>query len=215
MNKKILSIIFTLFLAGLLSISCSNKDKTGPGDNGAGSTTIPENGTGINKSYRVYKFAPTESFPFILTDNNSQTQNLTSADNFQLSTSSKDANLQGANEGGILVKMPLLKTLGFTSDIIRIPPKNIVEGSGSSYTIHTSYIIDENPDNLITVELKSSKFNLTSNIEMDITLTKTTKVKDQEPKVETYNLKTTKATKFYQSNAQVTAIEGIVIDPKY
>ncbi|MEI0796724.1 hypothetical protein R4Q14_00130 [Brachyspira intermedia] len=29
MNKKLLSILFTLFLVGILSISCSNKDKTG------------------------------------------------------------------------------------------------------------------------------------------------------------------------------------------
>uniref|UniRef100_UPI003F4B0B60 hypothetical protein n=1 Tax=Brachyspira catarrhinii TaxID=2528966 RepID=UPI003F4B0B60 len=29
MNKKLFSILFTLFLAGILSVSCSNKDKTG------------------------------------------------------------------------------------------------------------------------------------------------------------------------------------------
>lgn len=29
MNKKLFSILFTLFLVGILSVSCSNKDKTG------------------------------------------------------------------------------------------------------------------------------------------------------------------------------------------
>ncbi|MEI0559468.1 hypothetical protein [Brachyspira intermedia] len=29
MNKKLFSILFTLFLVGILSLSCSNKDKTG------------------------------------------------------------------------------------------------------------------------------------------------------------------------------------------
>ena len=29
MNKKLFSILFTLFLAGILSVSCSNADKTG------------------------------------------------------------------------------------------------------------------------------------------------------------------------------------------
>ena len=28
MNKRLFSILFTLFLAGVLSVSCSNKDKT-------------------------------------------------------------------------------------------------------------------------------------------------------------------------------------------
>ena len=29
MNKRLFSILFTLFLVGILSVSCSNKDKTG------------------------------------------------------------------------------------------------------------------------------------------------------------------------------------------
>lgn len=33
MNKKLFSILFTLFLVGILSISCSNKDKTGSSSN--------------------------------------------------------------------------------------------------------------------------------------------------------------------------------------
>ncbi|OEJ13936.1 hypothetical protein BFL38_04145 [Brachyspira hampsonii] len=33
MNKKLFSILFTLFLAGILSVNCSNKDKTGSGGN--------------------------------------------------------------------------------------------------------------------------------------------------------------------------------------
>ena len=42
MNKKLLSILFTLFLAGILSVSCSNTDKTGSGE------TKP---TGIDSKY--------------------------------------------------------------------------------------------------------------------------------------------------------------------
>lgn len=33
MNKKLFSILFTLFLVGILSVSCSNKDKTGSSSN--------------------------------------------------------------------------------------------------------------------------------------------------------------------------------------
>lgn len=33
MNKKLFSILFTLFLVGALSVSCSNKDKTGSSSN--------------------------------------------------------------------------------------------------------------------------------------------------------------------------------------
>ena len=36
MNKKILSIIFSLFLVGVFSVSCSNSDKTGSVDNSKG-----------------------------------------------------------------------------------------------------------------------------------------------------------------------------------
>ena len=42
MNKKLLSILFTLFLVGVLSVSCSNADKTGSGE------TKP---TGIDSKY--------------------------------------------------------------------------------------------------------------------------------------------------------------------
>ena len=42
MNKKLFSILFTLFLVGILSVSCSNADKTGSGE------TKP---TGIDSKY--------------------------------------------------------------------------------------------------------------------------------------------------------------------
>ena len=42
MNKRLFSILFTLFLAGVLSVSCSNADKTGSGE------TKP---TGIDSKY--------------------------------------------------------------------------------------------------------------------------------------------------------------------
>ena len=42
MNKRLFSILFTLFLVGVLSVSCSNADKTGSGE------TKP---TGIDSKY--------------------------------------------------------------------------------------------------------------------------------------------------------------------
>ena len=42
MNKRLFSILFTLFLVGILSVSCSNADKTGSGE------TKP---TGIDSKY--------------------------------------------------------------------------------------------------------------------------------------------------------------------
>ena len=217
MNKKILSIIFTLFLAGLLSISCSNKDKTGPGDNGGGSSsglpTVTTDGEGVGSSYRQYKYAPTTDSPFTLTGNNAQ--NLTSANDFQLSRSSKDANLQGKYEGGILVKMPLLKTLGFTSDLIRILPENIVH-TAYGYDIHTLYVLNNTEEKLEYIELKGEKIKIATFLEMDevgVTLTKITKEKDKEAVTETYNLKG--RVKFSESSTSVTPIEGTPIDPSY
>ena len=40
MNKKLLSILFTLFLVGILSISCSNKDKTGSDSSSNGNIKV-------------------------------------------------------------------------------------------------------------------------------------------------------------------------------
>ena len=39
MNKKLLSLVSVLFLMSVLTVSCSNADKTGSGDNNSGSTT--------------------------------------------------------------------------------------------------------------------------------------------------------------------------------
>ena len=41
MNKKLLTIFLSLFLVGILSISCSNKDKTAP-DTSTPDTTTPK-----------------------------------------------------------------------------------------------------------------------------------------------------------------------------
>ena len=43
MNKKLFSILFILFLACILSVSCSNKDKTGSGGNVKIDTTYKGN----------------------------------------------------------------------------------------------------------------------------------------------------------------------------
>lgn len=194
MNKKILSIIFTLFLAGLLSISCSNKDTTGPGDNNGGGSTTPTiptgDGDGINSSYTQYKFFAGTDEPLILTLNDGTTKNITTKEEFQMSVSKNDPNLQDANAGGILIKMPALKKdIGFSSDVIRIPAKNILSESFSKYTIHTLYFL--NADKTIWVELKSNgSISINRELQMDVTLTKITAEKDKDPVTETYNLKT-------------------------
>lgn len=221
MNKKILSIIFTLFLAGILSISCSNKDKTGPGDNGGGSTsglpTPTTDGEGVGSSYRQYKYAPSSANKFILTPSEGEAINLTSENDFQLSTSSKDKNLQGKYEGGILIKMPLLKDLGFKSDLIRILPENIVNTT-YGYNIHTLYVLNNTEEKLEYVELKVTDLLLGTFIEINrngsITLTKTTKEKDKDAVTVTYTL-TFERTKNVQSANDVTAIDGTPIDPSY
>lgn len=42
MNKKLLTIFLSLFLVGILSVSCSNKDKTGAGDTSTPKTIDPK-----------------------------------------------------------------------------------------------------------------------------------------------------------------------------
>ena len=224
MNKKILSIIFTLFLAGLLSISCSNKDTTGPGDNnGGGSTTIPtipEDGTGINSSYAQYKFFAGTDEPLILTLNGGTTKNITTKEEFQMSVSKNDPNLQDENAGAILIKMPALKDIGFSSDVIRIPAKNILSESLSKYTIHTLYFL--NADKTIWVELKSNgPISINRELQMDVTLTKITAEKDKDPVTETYNLKTKSKIKNSDNMEMGSKVQPIdignaeIIDPNY
>ena len=232
MNKKIKTILFTLFVAGLLTVSCSNKDKTGPEDNGNGGNTPPPtsglptvtitDGEGIGSSYRQYKYNPTSDAAFVLTLNNSSTQNLTSESDFILSTSSKDPNLQGANEGGILIKMPKLTELGFTSDLIRILPKNIKRNPGYGYDIHAVYVINNtNPEERLEyVELQTTGIQFgNSFITMngDITLTKTTIVKEQDKDPVTtkviYALKKNKIKTIEKANS-VTPIAGTPVNPQ-
>ena len=232
MNKKILSIIFTLFLAGLLSISCSNKDKTGPGsDNGGGSTTttttIPtgiQDGEGVDTSNRQYKYASTTKYDGLeLTVDGKLDQTLTTQDKLQISVSERDPNLQDNYAGGVLIKMPLLKDLGFTSDLIRILPKNIKKIPAYGYDIHAVYVInDTNPEERLEyVELETTRINFNANFIMmngDITLTKTTIVKEQDKEPVTtkvvYALKENKIERIEVANS-VTPIpvEGNVIDP--
>ncbi|MEI0566349.1 hypothetical protein [Brachyspira pulli] len=220
MNKKIKTILFTLFVAGLLTVSCSSKDKTGPSsDNGGGTTGLPTvtitDGEGVGSSYRQYKYTSSSTYKLVLTLNGGQTQELSSETDFILSTSSKDPNLQEANEGGILIKMPKLTELGFTSDLIRIPAKNIVHGA-YGYDIHTLYVFSNTDEKLEYVELKAQNVKIATFLEIDevgITLTKTTKLKDQDAVTETYNIKG--RPKFAQSSNGVTAIDGTPVDPNY
>ncbi|WP_020003982.1 hypothetical protein [Brachyspira innocens] len=208
MNKKILSIIFTLFLAGLLSISCSNKDKTGPGDNGGGSTTIPENGTGINNSYGDRKF-PAQSGNKVTVVGENINEEISDYNNFILNTLKSDKS--------ILVKMPLLKNIGFTADVIKIPAKNIVEGDNNNYTIKTRYTLEETADKTVTVDLEAESFNISGAwLKMKVNLTKTTTVKDAEPVTEIYTIETVTEDGIKHASSGRPAINGTgAIEPKY
>lgn len=222
MNKKILSIIFTLFLAGLLSISCSNKDTTGPDDNGGGSTTptiptIPENGEGIDKSFRDRSYAPkvNDDTKVTFTDDKGSTTEFTDENTFQQDVDS---------DGSILIKMPKLKEIGFTGDMIRIPVKNIVllEGQGLNYSIHTAYIF-ENGNTTVRFDLKSEMYNIfASTTKMTFKLTKTTTVteenKDPQTTTQTYSFATS-GIRHYRlafGDDKVTALDGTgAIEPNY
>ena len=160
MNKKILSIIFTLFLAGLLSISCSNKGKTGPGDkgdNGGGTTTtIPESGTGIDSGYRGRMY---------FTGNTSYEEGTVTVtlDGAPLYTFNKQGEFQvdmPKGDGDVLVKMPKLTEMGFTGDIIKIPSKNIIDNGDQDYTIKTRYTFGDAATQIVTFDFQSEKFNL-------------------------------------------------------
>ena len=226
MNKKILTIIFTLFVAGLLTVSCSSKDKTGPEDNGNGGNTPPPtsglptvtitDGEGILEDYRHFKYAPTDT-PFVLTPSEGQAINLNSESDFVLSTAEEDPSLQGVNAGGMLIKMPKLKDLGFRSDLIRIPAKNI-EHHTYGHNIHTLYVFSNTDEKLEYVELKVENLKLETFIDINrdgsITLTKTTKEKDKDAVTVTYNL-TLDRTKNIQANASITPIVGTPVDPNY
>ena len=212
MNKKILSIIFTLFLAGLLSVSCSNKDTTGTGGNNGdgGSTTptiptIPENGTGINNSYGDRKF-PAQANNKVTVIGESINEEISDYNNFILNTFKSDKS--------ILVKMPLLKNIGFTADVIKIPSKNIVEGDNNNYTIKTRYTLEETADKTVTVDLESEKFTFSgNNLAMKVKLTKTTTVKDTEPVIETYTVEASQLANVANDTYLIDGTGAIV--PKY
>ena len=57
MNKKLLTIFLSLFLVGILSVSCSNADKTGAGD---GNSTV-DNSKGIEQ-FNGNSYVSAESF---------------------------------------------------------------------------------------------------------------------------------------------------------
>ena len=211
MNKKILSIIFTLFLAGLLSISCSNKDTTGPGDNnGDVSTAIPENGTGINSGYLDRRFAPDTDNKLKVTSTAGVTTEFSNVSDFQLDSQKSD--------GSILVKMPVLKnTIGFKSDLIKIPARNIVEGDDNNYTVKTRYTLEESADKTVTVDLEAESFNISGAwLKMKVNLTKTTTVKDAEPATEIYTIETVTEDGIKHASSGRPAIDGTgAIEPKY
>ena len=224
MNKKILSIIFTLFLAGLLSISCSNKDTTGPGDNNGGSTsglpTPTTDGEGVGSSYRQYKYAPTADSSVTLTQDGKTFQTLNAEDQLQISVSSKDPSLQGDYAGGVLIKMPLLKTLGFKSDLIRILPANIAK-TAYGYDINTLYVFSNTEEKVEYVQLQTTGIQFNANyiaMNSDFTLTKTEIVKEANKEPVTtkvvYALKESQIKTIEKANS-VTPISGTPIDPSY
>ncbi|MEI0490162.1 hypothetical protein [Brachyspira pulli] len=140
MNKKILTIIFTLFVAGLLTVSCSSKDKTGPSsDNGDNPTipTIPENGTGIGSKWVGKTYIPkvenTDNRPIILTLNDGTEVQLTTEAEFSLTVGS---------DGSVTITMPKLNDIGFGATTITIPAKNIIqsEGTGSKIFYNAQFV---------------------------------------------------------------------------
>ncbi|MEI0478097.1 hypothetical protein [Brachyspira pulli] len=214
MNKKIKTILFTLFVAGLLTVSCSSKDKTGPGDGGTTPPatptipTIPENGTGVNSNWRDRRFVP-EADRKLKVTSSSGTVELSATSDFQLDPQKSD--------GSILVKMPLLKSsVGFTADVIKIPARNIVEGEGNNYTVKTRYTLEESADKTVTVDLEAESFNIYgAYLKMKVKLTKTTTVKDAEPATEIYTIETPE-NGLYNRLSQVSAIDGTgAIEPNY
>lgn len=208
MNKKIKTILFTLFVAGLLTVSCSSKDKTGPSSDNGGGTTIPENGTGIDSGYLDRRFAPEADRKLKVTSTAGVTE-LSDVSAFQLDTQKPD--------GSILVKMPLLKTtIGFTSDLIKIPAKNIVEGNGGNYTVKTRYTLEKSENKTVTVDLEAESFNIDGAwLKMKVKLTKTTTVKDAEPETEVYTIETAEDGIKHASSGR-PAINGTgAIEPKY
>ena len=221
MNKKILSIIFTLFLAGLLSISCSNKDKTGPGDNnGGGSTAIPENGTGIGSSYQGRMYFTGN------TDYEAGTVTVT-LDGQSLYTFSKQGDFQvdmPKGDGDVLVKMPKLTEVGFTKDIIKIPAKNIVDNGNQDYTVKTRYTFGDAATQIVTFDFQSEKFNLRNSpyftMKMKV-VKKTVKVvegKEEVTEEKTYVIETKPDLKQkpISGSGSIEAIDGTgAIEPKY
>ncbi|WP_161976193.1 hypothetical protein, partial [Brachyspira catarrhinii] len=197
---------------------------TGPGDNGGGSSsglpTPTTDGEGVGSSYRQYKYAPTTDSSVTLTQDGQNLQTLNSEDQLQISVSSKDPNLQNNYAGGVLIKMPLLKQLGFTSDLIRILPENIKDAS-SGYDINTLYVFSNTEEKVEYVQLQTTGIDFGSTyitMNSDFTLTKTTIVKeaDKEPvttKV-VYALKKSQIKTLQKANS-VTAIDGTPIDPSY
>ena len=187
MNKKILTIIFTLFVAGLLTVSCSSKDKTGPGDGGTTPTipTIPENGTGIDSGYRGRMY---------FTGNTSYGEGTVTVtlDGAPLYTFNKLGEFQidmPKGDGDVLVKMPKLTEIGFTGDIIKIPAKNIVEGEGNNYTVKTRYTFGDAATKIVTFDLESERFNIDgAYLKMKVKLTKTTTEKDKDPVTAIYTI---------------------------
>ncbi|MEI0748689.1 hypothetical protein [Brachyspira pulli] len=212
MNKKILTIIFTLFVAGLLTVSCSSKDKTGPSsDNGDNPTipTIPETGNGINSGYLDRRFAPDADNKLKVTSPAGVTE-LSGVSDFQLDSQKSDRS--------ILVKMPALKnTIGFTSDLIKIPAKNIVEGNGGNYTVKTRYTLEKSENKTVTVDLEAESFNIVGAwLKMKVKLTKTTTVKDAEPATEVYTIETVTEDGIKHASSGRPAINGTgAIEPKY
>ena len=162
MNKKIKTILFTLFVAGLLTVSCSNKDKTGPssdnGDNGGGTTptipTAPTTGTGV-KLANGKTFIPSaqsgadpDRFVYITQEGQAEIALKTEA----------EFSLKVENDGSIVVTMPQLNQIGFGGETMTIPANNIIqtkEGNINMYKIHYVKAINEGPDTIEYFELKS------------------------------------------------------------
>ena len=131
MNKKLLSILFTLFLAGILSVSCSNTDKTGSGE------TKP---TGIDSKYAGTWIGGGDLAGQTIVINadgsaKNQTQNvdMPASSITKNSDTSYTANYTLNPSSGVTVKGTM--NLEFTSDTsANVTGKNIITSSDGSST---------------------------------------------------------------------------------
>ncbi|WP_304332577.1 hypothetical protein [Brachyspira innocens] len=129
MNKRLFSILFTLFLVGILSVSCSNADKTGSGE------TKP---TGIGKYAGTWTGGGDLTGQTIVINADGSAQNQTEGINMPASSITKNsdtsytANYTLNPSTGVTVKGTM--NIEFTTDTsATVTGENIITDSYGTY----------------------------------------------------------------------------------